>query len=108
MYLNQIILKNDPIQLIMPSAAEGSAVAGIGDLPDSAQICSCEAVTKATLCSAIDDGASSVADLKSCTKAGTGCGGCVPMMTDLFKQKMRDSGVAVSDRDVSGRPGNWN
>ncbi|MFT5883375.1 MAG: nitrite reductase (NADH) large subunit [Crocinitomicaceae bacterium] len=98
MYLNEMEIKTDPIQLILPATDGEPAGVGVGDLPDSAQICSCEAVTKGTLCSAIDDGCKSVAELKSCTKAGTGCGGCVPMMTDLFKQKMRESGVEVSDR----------
>lgn len=98
MYLNEMTIKCDPIQLIMPASDGEPAGVGVGDLPDSAQICSCEAVTKGDLCSAIEKGCSSVAELKSCTKAGTGCGGCVPMMTDLFKQKMRESGVVVSDR----------
>ncbi|MEO1857079.1 MAG: nitrite reductase large subunit NirB [Rubritalea sp.] len=98
MYLNEIPIKCDPIQLIMPASDGEPAGVGVGDLPDSAQICSCEAVTKGDLCSAIENGCDTVASLKSCTKAGTGCGGCVPMMTDLFKQKMRESGVEVSDR----------
>ena len=98
MYLNEMTIKCDPIQLIMPASDGEPAGVGVGDLPDSAQICSCEAVTKGDLCSAIEKGCSSVAELKSCTKAGTGCGGCVPMITDLFKQKMRESGAEVSDR----------
>ena len=98
MYLNEMTIKCDPIQLIMPASDGEPAGVGVGDLPDSAQICSCEAVTKGDLCSAIENGSSSIGELKSCTKAGTGCGGCVPMMTDLFKQKMRESGVEVSDR----------
>ena len=91
-------LPPEPIQLISPAGDDSNAGVGVMDLPDSAQICSCEAVTKGELCSAIDDGACSVGDLKACTKAGTGCGGCVPLMTDLFKAKMAESGVEVSNR----------
>ncbi|MGJ8673343.1 nitrite reductase large subunit NirB [Rubritalea sp.] len=98
MYLNDMEIKGDPIQLILPSSDGEPVGVGVGDLPDSAQICSCEAVTKGEICSAIENGCSSVGELKSCTKAGTGCGGCVPLMTDLFKAKMRESGVEVSDR----------
>lgn len=96
-YQNDMPLPDEPIQLILP-ASDGAAPAGAGvlDLPDTAQICSCEAVTKGDLCSAIEGGAASVGELKSCTKAGTGCGGCVPLMTDLFKAKMKESGVEVS------------
>ena len=98
MYQNEMVLPEDPMQLILP-ASDGSAPggAGVGDLPDSAQICSCEAVTKADICSAIDDGACSVSDIKKCTKAGTGCGGCMPLVTDLFKHKMKEAGVEVSN-----------
>ena len=97
-YQNQMALPPEPIQLIVPSGDGEQAGVGVMDLPDAAQICSCEAVTKGTLCSAMDDGASSVGDLKACTKAGTGCGGCVPLMTDLFKAKMAASGIVVSNR----------
>ena len=97
MYQNEMALPPEPIQLILP-ASDGEPVGvGVMDLPDSAQICSCEAVTKGTLCDAIENGACSVGDLKACTKAGTGCGGCVPLMTDLFKAKMKESGIEVSN-----------
>ncbi|MFC4994494.1 nitrite reductase large subunit NirB [Rubritalea tangerina] len=98
MYINEMEIKGDPIQLILPASDGEPAGAGVNDLPDTAQICSCEAVTKGAICGAIEKGCSSVAELKACTKAGTGCGGCVPLMTDLFKTKMKESGVEVSDR----------
>jgi len=98
MYQNEMVLPPEPIQLISPAGGDDVAGVGVMDLPDSAQICSCEAVTKGTLCAAIEDGACSVGDLKACTKAGTGCGGCVPLMTDLFKAKMAESGIVVSNR----------
>ncbi|ADD42398.1 nitrite reductase large subunit NirB [Stackebrandtia nassauensis] len=60
------------------------------ELPDSAQICSCHAVTKSAITSAIAEGACDVASLGACTKAGSGCGSCVP----LLKQLLADSGVS--------------
>ena len=98
LYQNEMVLPEDPMQLILP-ASDGSAPggAGVSDLPDSAQICSCESVSKGDICAAIEDGACSVSDIKKCTKAGTGCGGCMPLVTDLFKAKMKESGVEVSN-----------
>ena len=96
-YQNDMVLPPEPIQLILPTTDGAPSGLGVMDLPDTAQICSCEAVTKGTLCNAIEEGASSVGDLKACTKAGTGCGGCVPLMTDLFKAKMKESGIEVSN-----------
>ncbi len=97
MYQNEMVLPPEPIQLILP-ASDGAPAMGAGDIPDSAQICSCEAVSKGTICSAIDDGCSTIGELKACTKAGTGCGGCVPLMTDIFKARMKENGVVVSNR----------
>jgi len=94
-YQNDMVLPPEPITLISPSGGDSDGGVGVMDLPDSAQICSCEAVTKGELCAAIEDGHTSVGELKACTKAGTGCGGCVPLMTDLFKAKMAESGIVV-------------
>ncbi|WP_312858249.1 nitrite reductase large subunit NirB [Pseudonocardia pini] len=81
-------LPADPVAMIAPGGVELGADA----LPDSAQICSCNAVTKGALKEAIHDGACTVPDLKSCTRAGTSCGSCVP----LLKKLLVSEGVQVS------------
>jgi nitrite reductase (NADH) large subunit len=81
-------LPADPVAMIAPGGVELGADA----LPDSAQICSCNAVTKGALKHAIGEGACTVPDLKACTKAGTSCGSCVP----LLKKLLVDEGVEVS------------
>ena len=53
-------------------------------MPADAQICSCNNVTKGALGAAIAGGACTVADLKGCTKAGTSCGSCVPLLSQLL------------------------
>ena len=87
-------LPADPAVLLAPEgAADGVGGSGLDALPDSAQICSCNAVTKGALLSAIADGsATDVAGLKACTRAGTGCGSCVPTL----KQLLASAGVAQS------------
>ncbi|WP_026922841.1 nitrite reductase large subunit NirB [Glycomyces arizonensis] len=61
-------------------------------LPDAAQVCSCNAVTKGDIMGAIHDGCTDVGALKDCTRAGTGCGSCVPMLGQL----LAEGGVEVS------------
>ncbi len=68
-----------------------------GTLPDGAGVCSCENVDAGALRSAIAGGARTVDDLKACTAAGTGCAGCVPMVTGLLKDELRAMGEEVSD-----------
>ena len=64
-------------------------------LSDSAQICSCNNVSKGQVCKAVRSGSCSLADLKLATKAGTGCGGCIPLVTDVMNQELKAAGKAV-------------
>jgi nitrite reductase (NADH) large subunit len=88
-------LPADPAALLAPEGADGlPAGGGLAALPDSAQVCSCNAVTKGTLLAAIADGsAADVPGLKACTRAGTGCGSCVPTL----KQLLASAGVTQSN-----------
>ncbi|WP_336213421.1 nitrite reductase large subunit NirB [Nonomuraea sp. LPB2021202275-12-8] len=63
------------------------------DLPEDAQVCSCNNVSAGAVRHAIaDQGCTDVPGLKACTRAGTTCGSCVPML----KQLLEKSGVEVS------------
>ena len=95
---NQITLPPHPEDLLVPPREGASAtVLGVDSLPDTAQICSCNNVSKADLCTAIADGITNIGELKKCTKAGTGCGGCVPLVTDLLKTELKKAGVEVKN-----------
>ena len=97
-YRNGLALPPNPADLILGARGEGGAAAGAGvlDLPDAAVICSCENLTKGTLCAALDGGsAESVAGLIGCTGAGTGCGGCKPMLGDLVDRYLKSQGRVV-------------
>ena len=75
-----------------------SGTNGVGplSLPDDAQVCSCKDVTAKTIRLEISRaGLSTVAQVKSCTRAGTGCGGCVPVVTDLLQRELKASGRSV-------------
>lgn len=98
MMLNRIELPADPEFLILPQASGQSRPAlGVDALPASAQICSCNNVSKGALCDAVAGGAASIGALKSCTKAGTACGGCVPLVTQIMKAEMQRQGLAVNN-----------
>ncbi|MFL6659621.1 MAG: nitrite reductase large subunit NirB [Massilia sp.] len=98
MMLNKIALPESPEFLILPSA-DGKARPGLGvdALPDSAQICSCNDVSKGALCAAVCGGATTIGALKSCTNAGTSCGGCVQLVTQVMKAEMKKQGMAVNN-----------
>jgi nitrite reductase (NADH) large subunit len=52
------------------------------------QICSCNAVSRKQITEAIAEGASSLTEIKSCTSAGTGCGGCLPLLSEVLKAEL--------------------
>ena len=94
---NAIVLPPHPEDLLMPPREGGSSFSmGVESLPDTAQICSCNNVTKAQICNAIQDqGLTDIGAVKKCTNAGTGCGGCVPLVTDLLKAELKAAGIEV-------------
>jgi len=86
-------LPGDPLAIIAPRGSDSDAGGlGVGALPSAAQICSCNNVSKGDLTDAIADGCTDVPALKSCTKAGTSCGSCIP----LLKQLLEAQGVEQS------------
>jgi nitrite reductase (NADH) large subunit len=76
--------------LVGPSSGPGLAT------DDDAQVCSCNGVTRGAICRAVADGElTTVAEIKACTRAGTGCGGCVPQVATLLQSELAKAGRAV-------------
>lgn len=97
-YKNRLPLPEHPEELLLPArkGAVESAGSGVAALPDEALICSCEGISKGAICSAVvEQEATDIAVLKKCTKAGTGCGGCVPMLNDLITETLKKQGKVV-------------
>jgi nitrite reductase (NADH) large subunit len=94
---NKIILPPNPEDLILGSRGGSEpAGAGITGLPDDALICSCEGITKGAICDSVSEGGCETVDaIKKCTKAGTGCGGCLPMVKDLMLHTLKTAGKYV-------------
>ena len=68
------------------------------DLPDAAGICSCNGVSKGQICAAIrDNDLCDVGAVKACTRAGTTCGSCVPLLKDLLVDELTKAGKTVTN-----------
>lgn len=93
---NRIALPPNPEDLILGArGGESDTGAGITGLPDEAMICSCENVSKGDICNAVNSACETVEAIKKCTRAGTGCGGCVPMLKDLMVHTMKAQGKYI-------------
>ncbi len=97
---NRIPLPPHPEDLLMPPR-EGGKPSGFGvdSLPDAAQICSCNNVSKGQICGAIGEKKlTTVGGIKECTKAGTSCGSCVTLVSEILTKELKKAGVVVSKR----------
>jgi len=82
------------------SAAGTEAPAG-DELPDDALVCSCNMVSAGAVRGAVrgddhTDACTELGALKTCTRAGTQCGSCVPLVKKILEAELTASGQTVS------------
>lgn len=105
--LHQLAMGSDelpvaPALLLAPPAARGESVSIGGEVSDdpSAQICSCNDVTRGAIADVIGElgvDKATLSAVKKCSKAGTGCGGCEPQVKDILKQELEKLGGSLSN-----------
>jgi nitrite reductase (NADH) large subunit len=84
------------ISVLRPTG--GATATGAGDMTDGAPVCSCHNVTCGPIRAAVGEGFEDVPGVKQCTKAGTGCGSCVPLIQELVDAELRRAGRTVVRR----------
>jgi len=94
---NGLPLPAQPEQLLLSMSAGQSAAPVTLELPATAQICSCNNVTRNDLCMAIAGGAVTLGALKKCTRAASSCGGCAPLVSQVLKAELARLGAAVDN-----------
>ncbi|MFJ7209011.1 nitrite reductase large subunit NirB [Streptomyces sp. NPDC098789] len=78
---------------ILPST-EGIELPGADALPDDAVVCSCHNVTKGQVRTAVaEESLTDLGGIKKCTKAGTGCGGCLGTLQAVLDAEMAAAGI---------------
>ena len=97
-YLNDLTLPENPETLILPSS-DGAVGLAADQLPMTAAICSCHNVTKGTVIDLMSSGTVGLADIKTETKASTGCGGCAVLLKSVVDDELVRLGVEV-DRSI--------
>ncbi|GAB3008506.1 nitrite reductase large subunit NirB [Niabella terrae] len=89
---NKMALPPNPLDLILKSTG---TTGEDFELPDEALICSCESVRKLAITEAVMGGCENFDAVKQCTGAGTGCGGCTPMVKDIINATLKKQGRVV-------------
>jgi nitrite reductase (NADH) large subunit len=77
-------------------SAAGAEPPANAELPDAAQVCSCNNVSAGGIRQHIAEGCTELGELKSCSRAGTQCGSCVPIVKKILDQELVKAGVEVS------------
>ena len=77
-------LPQNRAELLFPLSGE-AAVLDLADMPDDAQVCNCNGVSKGKIIAAVDAGCRSLKAVCDATKAGTGCGSCIPRVQAVLE-----------------------
>jgi len=76
-------------------------MAAVAALPDEAEICGCNGVSKGQILSAIDEnGLADLDGVRACTKASSSCGTCTGLVESLLAFKLGDAFTASAKRTV--------
>lgn len=75
--------------------AANSAASSASGVSDAASVCSCHNVSAGDIRKAVAGGCHTVAEVKSCTAAATGCGSCLPLVRTLLDHELAASGFEV-------------
>jgi len=89
-----------PAALLTPASLRGAGSgAAVDDADPSKQICSCNAVSRGDLEAFVQKTGESCsyAEIKKCTRAGSGCGGCEPDVKKVLKAELEKMGAVVTN-----------
>jgi nitrite reductase (NADH) large subunit len=86
-YLSQDEIEGSAVELLL-AGAENEA-----DLKDTSIVCSCHQVTKGDIVGAVTAGNHKIAEIKACTRAASGCGGCAPLVQKIIDQTLQAAGL---------------
>ena len=88
-------LPGDPSAWLLPESASPRPHM---ELPDGATVCSCNNVSAGAIRTAVsDEGCHDLSAVKACTRAGTTCGSCVPLVKKVMSAQLAKEGIAVSN-----------
>ena len=89
------VLPESRAEILFSSFGGGAKIVGAAELPDSAQICNCNGVSKGRIIAAVKAGSRTLKAVMEATRAGSGCGSCKPEVNVLLE--LASDGLVVDD-----------
>ena len=98
------LLPDNRAGLLFPGTG-GQAPIDVAELPDSAQVCNCNGVTKGRILQACREGEATLESVCGLTRAGTGCGACKPQVKAVvaFEANRAVSQAATAISVIGGK-----
>ena len=98
------LLPDSRASLLFPGTG-GAARIDVEELPDTAQVCNCNGVTKGRIIQACQEGAATPEAACKATRAGTGCGACKPQVKAIvaFEANRAASQAATAISVIGGK-----
>ncbi|WP_394129970.1 nitrite reductase large subunit NirB [Shewanella maritima] len=87
LYLSQDAIVGSAVDLMLADAEDEA------DLKSTSIVCSCHQVTKGDIVEAVQAGSHNLAEIKACTRAASGCGGCAPLVQKIIDQTLAAEGL---------------
>ncbi|HET9217035.1 MAG TPA: nitrite reductase large subunit NirB [Terriglobia bacterium] len=85
MFLGNVAVPSRRADLLFGTPS-GVSLLKASDLPDNAQICNCNGVSKKQIVEAIEvKGCQTVSKIAACTRAGSGCGSCKSLVAQILE-----------------------
>ncbi len=98
MFDRDSLLPPNRAELLFPSSGGQPQTLNVADLPDDAQICNCNGVSKGKIVKAVELGCRSMKAVCDATRAGTGCGSCKLQVQAILE--LASDGLVVDDPSV--------
>ena len=92
-------MPENPAMLLAPASARGEVKEAELSTDPNTQVCSCNDVSRGNIVDAIKGlgVTASLKEVKICSKAGTGCGGCEPDVKKILAQELEKMGGKLSN-----------
>ncbi len=94
-YQNKLPLPENLETLLVEERSQQNSCSNA--LQKNVTICSCENIIKEQIIQSFHDGNTNVESLKEKTQAGTGCGGCIPLIKEIIISETKKLGGQVSN-----------
>ncbi|WHY70647.1 nitrite reductase large subunit NirB [Fictibacillus enclensis] len=103
--LKMILEKQDvsgiPKIAVLATPEEEAAESAVASMPENEVVCGCNGVTKGAICDAIvNQGLTSLDEVRDCTNASRSCGGCKPVVSELLEYTLGDDFKYIEQKEA--------